>query len=116
MTPAPRGQVLIIGAVAMAVLLGIAALVIDLGFSWMLRRQEQNAVDPAAVAAARYLPSGDWDAAWAEAPVVFGPGSDPASECGGDALAAKLRAAARNSSPVPPRRPVIRHVAAANRG
>ena len=56
MTPAPRGQVLIIGAVAMVVLLGIAALVIDLGFSWMLRRQEQNAVDPAAVAAARYLP------------------------------------------------------------
>jgi hypothetical protein len=67
MTPAPRGQVLIIGAVAMVVLLGIAALVIDLGFSWMLRRQEQNAVDPAAVAAARYLPSGDWDAAWEEA-------------------------------------------------
>jgi hypothetical protein len=58
MTGAPRGQVLIIGAVAMVVLLGIAALVIDLGFSWMLRRQEQNAVDPAAVAAARYLPNG----------------------------------------------------------
>jgi Putative Flp pilus-assembly TadE/G-like len=63
MTPAPRGQILVIGAAAMVVLLGIAALVIDLGFSWMLRRQEQNAVDPAAVAAARYLPDGDWDAA-----------------------------------------------------
>ena len=61
MTPAPRGQVLIIGAVAMVVLLGIAALVVDLGFSWMLRRQEQNAVDPASVAAARYLPERhDW--------------------------------------------------------
>ena len=58
MTPAPRGQILVIGAAAMVVLLGIAALVIDLGFSWMLRRQEQNAVDPAAVAAARYLPDG----------------------------------------------------------
>jgi hypothetical protein len=63
MTPAPRGQILVVGAVAMVVLLGIAALVIDLGFSWMLRRQEQNAVDPAAIAAARYIPDGEWDAA-----------------------------------------------------
>jgi hypothetical protein len=64
MTPAPRGQVLIVGAVAMVVLLGIAALVIDLGFSWMLRRQEQNAVDPASVAAARYVPDGNWAEAY----------------------------------------------------
>lgn len=59
MNEAPRGQILIIGALGMVVLIGIAALVIDLGFSWMLRRQEQNAVDPAAVAAARYLPDGN---------------------------------------------------------
>ncbi len=52
------------------------------------------------------------DAAWAEAPVIFGPGSDPAADCGVDALAAKLRAARRNPNPMPPRRPVIRHVAA----
>ena len=64
MTPAPRGQILIIGAVAMVVLLAIAALVIDLGFSWMLRRQEQNAVDPASVAAARYLPDDNWAEAY----------------------------------------------------
>ncbi len=68
MNPAPRGQVLIIGAVAMVVLLGIAALVVDLGFGWMLRRAEQNAVDPAAVAAARYIPDilddGDWTEAY----------------------------------------------------
>jgi hypothetical protein len=63
MSPAPRGQILVIGAVAMVVLLGIAALVIDLGFSWVLRREEQNAADPAAIAAARYLPAGDWAAA-----------------------------------------------------
>lgn len=50
-----RGQVLIITAVAMIVLLGIAALVVDLGMSWMLRRQEQNAADPGAIAAARWL-------------------------------------------------------------
>jgi Putative Flp pilus-assembly TadE/G-like len=67
MNPAPRGQVLIIGAFAMVILLGIAALVIDLGFSWMLRRQEQNAVDPAAVAAARYLPDSNWAEAYVAA-------------------------------------------------
>lgn len=54
-----RGQILIMGAVAMVVLIGIAGLVIDLGFSWMLRRSEQNAVDPATIAAARYIPDGD---------------------------------------------------------
>jgi hypothetical protein len=50
-----RGQVLIIAAVAMVVLLVIAAIVIDLGFSWMLLRQEQNAADPGSVAAARFI-------------------------------------------------------------
>lgn len=54
-----RGQILVIGAVAMVVLLAIAGLVIDLGFSWMLRRSEQNAVDPATIAAARYIPDGN---------------------------------------------------------
>lgn len=50
-----RGQILIITAAAMIVLLGVAALVVDLGMSWMLRRQEQNAADPGAIAAARWL-------------------------------------------------------------
>lgn len=50
-----RGQILIITGAAMLVLLLISALVVDLGFSWMLRRQEQNAADPAAIAAARWL-------------------------------------------------------------
>jgi hypothetical protein len=50
-----RGQVLLITAAVMVVLLGIAALVVDLGMSWMLKRQEQNAADPAAIAAARWL-------------------------------------------------------------
>jgi hypothetical protein len=52
---APRGQILIVTAVGMIVLIGIAALVVDIGMSWMLRRQEQNAADPAAIAAARWL-------------------------------------------------------------
>ena len=51
----PRGQVLILVAAGLVVLMVIAALVIDLGFSWMLRRQEQNAADPGAIAAARWL-------------------------------------------------------------
>jgi hypothetical protein len=56
---AERGQVLFIVAAAMIVLIGIAALAIDLGFSWMLRRQEQNAADPAALAAARFISEPD---------------------------------------------------------
>ena len=54
-SPQPRGQLLIVAAVGMVVLMAIAALVLDLGFSWMLHRKEQNAVDPAAIAAARWL-------------------------------------------------------------
>ena len=50
-----RGQVLPLTALFLVVLLGIGALVADLGLSWMMRRHEQNAVDPAAVAAARYI-------------------------------------------------------------
>ncbi len=52
-----RGQVLVVFAGSLLLLLLIGALVFDLGFSWMLRRQEQNAVDPAALAAAQYIPT-----------------------------------------------------------
>jgi hypothetical protein len=54
-----RGQVLLITAFSMLVLIAIAAIVVDLGVSWMIRRQEQNAADPAAIAAARYIQDGD---------------------------------------------------------
>jgi hypothetical protein len=50
-----RGQVLIITAFAMVVLIAIAAIVVDLGFSWMLHRKEQNAADPGALAAAKWI-------------------------------------------------------------
>jgi hypothetical protein len=60
----PRGQVLIIVAFAMVVLMGIGAIVIDLGLSWMLRRQEQNAADPASIAAAAYIEEGNNAATW----------------------------------------------------
>ncbi len=46
---------MVITAATLFVLIAIAALVVDLGFSWMLRRQEQNAADTAAIAAARWL-------------------------------------------------------------
>ncbi len=50
-----RGQILVMVAAGMVVLIAIAAIVVDLGMSWMLRRQEQNAADPAAIAAARFI-------------------------------------------------------------
>jgi hypothetical protein len=43
----------------MLTLLAIGALVLDLGLSWMLNRHEQNAADPAALAAARWIPKYD---------------------------------------------------------
>lgn len=52
-----RGQVLVIFAASLILLMLIAGLVFDLGTSWMLRRQEQNAADPGALAAAQYIPS-----------------------------------------------------------
>lgn len=73
--PPQRGQVLIITGFAMIALLGIAAIVVDLGFAWMLRRQEQNAADPGAIAAARHLKddlgNAAWDPAAAEADACF---------------------------------------------
>lgn len=67
-----RGQVLILVAVAMITLIGIAALVVDLGMSWMIRRQEQNGADPAAVAAARYInDNGTIDMTMARAAACF---------------------------------------------
>jgi len=58
--------VLVIFAGSVVVLCLVAALVFDLGMSWMLRRQEQNVVDPGALAAAQYIPS------------LAGPGATPA--------------------------------------
>lgn len=70
-----RGQILVIVAAGLVVLMGVAALAVDLGFSWMLRRQEQNAADPAAIAAARHLRdsmgNATWDLGAAEADACF---------------------------------------------
>lgn len=61
------GQILVVVAGGMVLFLAIVALVVDLGFVFVLRRQEQNAADPGAVAAARYIPSADRSAMWAAA-------------------------------------------------
>jgi hypothetical protein len=58
-----RGQVLVIFAGGLILLMAITALVIDLGFVFMTARHEQDAADPGAVAAARYIrvpPSGTY--------------------------------------------------------
>lgn len=49
------GQILVIFAGGLVTLLLIAAIVIDVGFVFMMLRHEQNAADPGALAAARYL-------------------------------------------------------------
>ncbi len=56
-TRAETGQTLVLFALGIVVLLGIAALVFDLGQSFVDRRTEQDVADAAALAAARYLPS-----------------------------------------------------------
>jgi Flp pilus assembly protein TadG len=62
-----HGQILVVFAGSMVLFLAVVALVVDLGFVFMLHRQEQNAADPGAVAAARYIPSGDVTAMWSAA-------------------------------------------------
>jgi Putative Flp pilus-assembly TadE/G-like len=49
------GQILVVFAGGLVLVLAIAALVIDIGFTFMIRRSEQNAADPGAIAAARYI-------------------------------------------------------------
>ena len=51
----PRGQILLMTVAGLLALILVAALVFDIGFSVMLRRQEQNAADPGALAAARFI-------------------------------------------------------------
>jgi hypothetical protein len=63
----PRGQILVITAASLLLVIAVAALVVDLGFSWMLYRQEQNAADPAAIAAARHLKDSVGDPSWNQA-------------------------------------------------
>jgi len=51
-----RGAVLIVTAIMLVVLLGIAALAVDLGYAYESRRQVQNSADASALGAAQDLP------------------------------------------------------------
>ena len=51
----PRGQMIIIVALALTALVAMTGLVIDGGMAWSNRRQVQNAADAAAMAGARVL-------------------------------------------------------------
>jgi hypothetical protein len=53
-----EGQVLVLFVGGLVTLLLIVALVIDLGFTFAIRRQEQDIADPAAIAAARFIRTG----------------------------------------------------------
>src|SRR5688500_17237790 len=55
---AERGQALVIFALAIIVLLGMAAMVFDVGQTLLDRRAQQNASDAAALAGARHLGAG----------------------------------------------------------
>jgi hypothetical protein len=52
-----RGQAIVMVAVALVVLMGCAALTIDLGYAWYAKRELQSTVDAAALAGAQELPS-----------------------------------------------------------
>jgi Flp pilus assembly protein TadG len=52
-----RGQSLVLVVISLTVLLGMAALVLDLGMGWYAKRQLQASVDAAALAGAQELPS-----------------------------------------------------------
>lgn len=53
--PRPHGQILVMFAGGLVTILLVTSLVIDLGFTFMIRRAEQNAADPGAIAAARHI-------------------------------------------------------------
>jgi Putative Flp pilus-assembly TadE/G-like len=67
--PSERGQILVVFAVALFVIFGIAALAFDAGLMMLEKRDQQNAADAASIAGARFLP-GDQSAAEAEAYAV----------------------------------------------
>jgi len=51
-----RGAVLVMSAITLVLMLGICALVVDLGYAWQKRRQVQNTADAAALGGAQDLP------------------------------------------------------------
>ncbi len=61
-TSAERGQMLVIFTLLLAVVIGFVALTIDVGLALVEKRQLQNAVDAAALAAAQDFANGESEA------------------------------------------------------
>jgi len=83
-----RGQVLATVGSGMVALILIAALVVDLGVSWMLSRHAQNAADSAALAAARWIPQYDVNGVFDSTYGPQGPNPGPAGYMWQEACAA----------------------------
>ena len=56
-----KGQVLVLVALAIFVLLGLAALGIDVGFMYNVRHELQRSADAGALAGASSFTTGDWN-------------------------------------------------------
>ena len=61
MKKSDRGQVLVLVALAMFVLLGLAALGVDVGFMYSVRHELQRCADAGALAGASAFTEGDWN-------------------------------------------------------
>lgn len=59
LSPIPKGQFLIITALSLVALIGIAGLAIDSGMGYLIKAKLNGAVDAAGIAAGRALPQGD---------------------------------------------------------
>ena len=90
-----RGQALVLAALAMVVVLGFAAMAIDVGYWYSQKREVQNAVDAAALAAAQELPD---DPTEAEAVALDYLNRNGVSQAGGDTVSITFR----DSDPDPP--------------
>jgi hypothetical protein len=90
-----RGQALVLAALAMVVVLGFAAMAIDVGYWYSQKREVQNAVDAAALAAAQELPD---DPNAAEAVALDYLDRNGVSQAGGDTVSITFR----DSDPDPP--------------
>ena len=58
------GQVLVMTAIAMTLMIIMVGLVVDVGHAMLVQRQLQAGVDAAALAGAQHLPTRRWRSPW----------------------------------------------------
>src|SRR5688500_14426347 len=100
-----RGQSVVLFAIMLPLLFGVAAIVVDIAHMYVERRELQNAVDGAALAGARELPADETEAlsralVWADHNGV--PGSEVSNvvfgtTCSGDTLTNSITVRAERS-------------------